>query len=193
MEPLSTASAFATIIGLIGQFRTERKSNPGDIEEFLSWSETKDIEIRSLVQDNTQISVGIKALLARDRANLLSRLSSIDHILSLIASNISEFSTLAGALNPGGVLSRQAMSIVDQMELGRVSKVLKCEDYDGAELMVLEGDSRVINFDDKQFLDDDLLTLVECGLLRLSYNDSSGEIYTFTRQAKALVIETRKS
>ena len=193
MEPLSTASAFATIIGLIGQFRTERKANSGDFEDFLSWSETKDIEIRSLVQTNTQISVGIKALLARDRADLLSRLSSIDNILSSIAANFSEFSTLARALSPGGALSKQAMSILDQMELGRVSKVLKFEDYDGAELMVLEGDSRVINFDDKQFLDDDLLTLVECGLLRLSYNDSGGEIYTFTRQAKALVIETRKS
>lgn len=93
MDPITIATAFATVVSLIGQFKAERK-NSKDLEasEFLSWlTENRPEEIKNLLESNTDTTISIKALLATNHEELIAKLESLDKALAAYASGVSGF------------------------------------------------------------------------------------------------------
>ena len=94
MDPLSIASAFATIVGLIGQFRGERSGKEQlTLPYFMQWLiESNHTEIKELLENNFKASEGIKNILQEDRELFLEKLEGINKALLSFASGVSGFS-----------------------------------------------------------------------------------------------------
>lgn len=189
MDPLSLASAFATIVGLIGQFRGEKfGQEQATLNDFMQWLiETNHEELKEILEKNSKASEGIKNILQEDRELFLEKLEGINNALLAFASGVSGFSSLAEAINPNALLSKQAISILTQFEEKQASKALEANSFGGMSLLLLDGASGNIEYDEPRFIEDDLKSLIELGLLRHDYNSNGDNLYIFTRAASSFI------
>ncbi|AJQ95583.1 hypothetical Protein YC6258_03547 [Gynuella sunshinyii YC6258] len=114
-----------------------------------------------------------------------TQLGELATTTALIASRMPDLDKLAGSLVPGIKLSDQALNILRQMAENKAEYFLVHGSMAGTSLIPSNGKS--IEYEDDQFLQDDLATLVELQLLRLGYNSSGKEMYHFTRTGAKLV------
>lgn len=192
MEPVS---AFATIVGLLASYKSERRAASDDqYKDFLAWlSEHRHEEILRLLEANGRATISLKALIHEDQAILLSRLESIDKILATIASRVEGVGELAIAVNPESELSKQALSILRQVDSAEASAFLVGKYIGGQSLLhLIDGSGDQVEFEEPRFLEDDLNTLVSSGLLIQDRNSKGDPIYRFTRQAANLVAMSAK-
>lgn len=187
MEALSIATAFATVVGLLADFRAGRgDAEKVDYEEFLSWlSETRHDELLKEIQSNQKLSLGIKAAMSVTAQEFSLRFDAIDKVLAEIATGLGLFSELASALRPSAEISHQAASIVKQLVDSGAEKFmwLKVMTGDSDKLILVGGNKNEIDFDDQRFLEDDLRTIVELRLVRLTYGSKGTHNYHVTRAA----------
>ncbi len=195
IDPITASTTFATIVGLIGQFRSERASSDSkEFKDFELWLESnRQTELITSLKENVSAIEGIKELLLEDKDVLLNRLEALDSALTAFASNVRGFSKIAEAINPEAVLSEQAISILQQFKESEASKILEAHSFGGLSYMFIDGNGGELGFDDQQFIEDDLLTLVDLGLLRTDYNSQGTRMFLFTRTALKLVGELNGS
>lgn len=182
------AESFATIVGLLGQYYSEKGSKAQlEFNDFMEWlAKANHTEIRSLLELNNQVTIHIKALLNQDHKIFKEKLDKIDLAITAFASAIDGFDVLAHAVNPNASLSPQAVNILEQFHMSGASKVLEIKSMDGTMYQYLET-SGGLDITEQKFVEDDLKTLVEYGLLRHEYNKSGNNIYMFTRAGSQLV------
>lgn len=191
MDPIT---AFATIVSLLADFVAHRNANDGkSFDEFMAWlSEQRHDEIRSLLELNTNTTIGIKALLGENQREILERLQSLDRQMASFAAGFDSYRSLAQAAHPTAALSPQAISLLEQFYDSGASKILQLQ-MDGATgLLIIDGPSNGdLQVSDPRFVQDDLTALVEMGLLDLDHNGHGDRMYLFKRTAARLV-ETRR-
>lgn len=189
MEPLATAAAFATIVGLVGQFRGERSAaQQPNLEEFKEWLEKEQRnDINTLIDQQAKMTEGIKIILAEERDMFLDKLETINNALISYSSHINGFSQIAESINPSLTLSNQAISILKQFETSQASKALEHNNLSEMHLILIDGNGGAMEIEEQRFVEDDLNKLVEIGLLIHGYNSSGKNLYTYTRKASALV------
>ena len=111
-------STFATIIGLMSNFMSERRAVSDDeYKEFILWLENK--RHKTLVEEinsNHLLGVGIKNLLKQSQEAVISKLESLNKTILLMSSKIDGFNEIAQAIEPNLEISDQAISIVKQLE-----------------------------------------------------------------------------
>ncbi len=182
------AESFATLVGLLGQYYSEKGAKAQlEFNDFMEWlTKANHTEIRSLLELNTQATIHIKALLNQDHKIFKEKLDKIDSAITAFASAIDGFDALAREVNPNASLSKQAVNILEQFQLSGASKVLEIKLMDGTIYQFLETSGGLVIAEQK-FVEDDLKTLVEYGLLRHEYNKSGNNIYMFTRAGSRLV------
>lgn len=188
MDPLSAASAFATVVGLIGQFRSERSGQKqSDLNDFMQWLvETNHNELKVLLENNVKAVEGIRSTLQEDRQLFLAKFEGMNSALVSFASGISGFSTIAEAIDPNLILSKQAISILCQTEEAECSKLYESTN-DGLELVFWDGKGGSAEIIEPRFIEDDLKTLVDLGLLRHDISPIGDNLYLYTRAASNLV------
>jgi len=193
MEPATTAAAFATIVGLLSDFISQRSgSDSKSYDEFMQWlSENRHDELRTLLQSNTQTTISVKAILNESRQEILDRLTLLDKSLASLASGVDLFAGIATSIHPDSVLSGQAMSFLTQFYDSEASKVLEAHMMDGIVLLFIDGKGGAMNVTDRRFAVDDLDTLLELGLLGLTHNGKGDRVFKFTRVAASLVEQSR--
>jgi len=190
MDPLTSATLFATIVSLIGQFRSERSNASNTIEtsEFMSWLSTNSHEdIKQMLESNTSAIMSIKSLLSINHEVLIEKLECLDKALATYASVLPEFSNLANNLRPNTLLSDQAINILKQFHKSNGSKILEMRMQGYLLLQIIDGNGGQIEAEDQRFVEDDLKTLVEHRLLRHELNSSGKNMYIFTRVASNFV------
>jgi len=189
MEPLTSATVFATVVSLIAQFRAERGASAiTETGEFMSWlAENRHLDIVKLLELNTSTTISIKALLAVNQKELMQKLEQLDSALAIYASSLPEFADLATSLRPNTALSDQALSILSQLDKSGGSKIMEMHMRDFIILQIMDGSGGNIEADDQRFIEDDLKTLVESGLLRHDVNSSNNNLYLLTRTASKFV------
>ena len=182
------AESFATIVGLLGQYRSERGAQAQlEFNDFMEWLATANhTEIKNLLEVNTQATIYIKALLNQDHKIFKEKLDKIDAAITAFASAIEGFDVLAREVNPDASLSPQAVNILEQFQEAGATKVLEIKMMGGTIYQFLEV-SGSLEITEQRFVEDDLKTLVEYGLLRHDYNSKGDNIYIFTRAASRLV------
>tara|TARA_Y100000296_G_C5064800_1_gene201783 strand:- start:110 stop:679 length:570 start_codon:yes stop_codon:yes gene_type:complete len=184
------AESFATVVGLLGQYRSEKGAQAQlEYNDFMEWlAKANHTEIKDLLELNTNATIYIKALLNQDHEIFKKKLDKIDAALTAFASTVEGFSDLAKAVNPSALLSDQAVSILQQFQESGATKVLELKMLAGTEYVFLEtsGNLEIV---EPRFVEDDLKTLVEYGLLRHDYNSKGDDLYIFTRAASRLVDE----
>jgi hypothetical protein len=191
MEPMFAATSFATTISLLADFVAHRGAKQGkSFEEFMAWlSEQRHDEIKSLLELNTTATIGIKALLGETQREILDRLRSLDESFATLAAGVEPYRGLAQAIHPTSVLSDQAVSVLQQFHDSGASKILEVEYQEGTKtLLIVDGPtSGELSVSDPRFLEDDLTTLVELGLLGQSHNDRGDRLLSFRRSAARFV------
>lgn len=193
MEPLSAATSFATIVSLVGQFRAERSAKEqANFNEFMQWlQETQHKELKDLLEINTKATISIKAILNQDRNLILERINNLDKALTAYASGLEGFSTLGDALHPDAILSEQALDILRQFEVSGASKILQLNASNEIVFLFMDGSGQ-LEISEPRFIEDDLSTLVELGLIRHDYNSKGENIYLYTRAGSRLVGNSKK-
>ena len=190
MEPITLASSFATIVSLLGQFRSERSAeSQAGFNEFNQWlNETQHQDLKKLLELNTSATISIKALLNQDKDILLDRINKLDNALASYASSLEGFSELAGAINPEAVLSSQALDVLRQFEESSASKLTRLKTTGSIRFLFLDANEE-LEIEEPRFIEDDLSTLVDLGLLRKDHNSNGDTLYVYTRAASRLVNE----
>lgn len=192
MDPLTGAVTFATIVSLIGQYRSERGARSKvEFDDFLTWLlEKQHQEIKKLLESNQRAASSIKSLLEIGFDSLMERIDSLDSALATFASHTPEFGELSAQIRPESRLSEQALSILRQFESSGAGKVVEAKSYDGISLLYLDGDlNGGMQIEDERFLEDDLNRLIDLGLLRNRLNSSGNNVYIYTRAASEYVQE----
>ncbi|MES5815361.1 hypothetical protein [Pseudoxanthomonas sp. Soil82] len=195
MDPLSTTTAFATIISLLADFVAHRGAADGkSFDEFMAWlSEQRHDEIKALLEQSTSTTISIKALLGESQREILDRLQSLDRSMASFAAGFDVYRDLAHAVHPASALSAQAISLLQQFHDSGASKILAIQSLDGTKsLPIVDGPSDdELKITEPRFLDDDLSTLVELGLLGLDHNGKGERLYSLRRSAVRLVENLR--
>jgi hypothetical protein len=189
MEPLSAASAFATIVGLICSFKSERRAISGDeYKAFIEWLQTKRHgKVIQYLEMNSRLIEGIRRFLEEDNKIILQKLETINNVTTKIASGIEGLAEIAREIRPNQELSHQCLNIVRELNDSSGSRFLEGTDGLHSIFQVIDGDQRTIKCDEQRFIEDDLRTLVELGLLRLDYTKQGSRIFYLTREATNLL------
>ncbi|MFX0141150.1 MAG: hypothetical protein ACFFDN_46355 [Candidatus Hodarchaeota archaeon] len=183
MEPITYAGAFSTIVGLICNFRSERKSEKQlDLKDFLNWLSDKHDEIKNLIEDNINISSGIESILKEERLVFIEKLTKIDNALASISCASGLFGKLATAVKPNSGISDQAINIIRQLHNYHASGLIKLSEEVGKKAIYMK-EGGPIEIDDPRFLYDDLHILVEHDLLRLIVHEGGKQEFKITRNA----------
>lgn len=182
MNPLETAGAFATIVGLVGSFLNEQRNRDAhDIEEFYLWlKDHGHNEIQEKIEANQKTAISIKALLANGIDVMLQRLEKLDSMLLMVASQIEGINEVAGALGNGPILSGQAIELLKQLEKRRASGFFELY-IRGGELELNINEGGRLEYEDPRFIEDDLATLVELGFLSRESMSKGGNKYRVRR------------
>jgi hypothetical protein len=184
MELITMAGAFASIVGLICNFKSERNATDRpDTQEFLNWLDSLEHhnQIKDLIESNQEVISGIEKILREDTVVLLEKLNQIDNALASYATRVDTFNGLSAAIKPNATISQQAINILKRIEEKGASGFIKSETYDGSLLTIIEGGE--IEYDEPRFIEDDLSNLVDLNLLRRRKSQSGSEVFKITRNA----------
>lgn len=189
MEPLTAATTFATIVGLLSNFMAEERATSDDeYKEFLAWLHQK--RHRALLDEinsNHLLDLSIKGLLSKNHGQVMDALNFLNESVSVIASRISGLREISLAVSPNSELSPQAVSILTQLDSSGGSFFLELRTFDGTDYEIMDGNGGSIEIHEPRFVDDDLATLSALGLLRPDFNSHGYRIWRITREAAKLV------
>ena len=192
MDPIT---AFSTIVSLLSDFVAHRSGNESkDYDAFMSWlTEKRHDEIRGMLQSNTATTVSVKALLMDSRETILESLASLDKMLATVAAGIEQYRDLALIAYPSSELSDQAYAILEQFYDSGATAVLEHKYVsEPTKLGYIDAPANgSITYTEPRFVEDDLTTLVELGLLGIDCNGRGERIFKFKRTAAALVERRR--
>ena len=189
MEPLSIAGAFATIVGLICNFKSESQGKK--LDEFILWLKEKHHEnIASYIQSHDAVTNEIASLLAKEHEEVVSRLNKLDAVVSAIAAHLNQLPMLAMSVHPDTLISNQAFSVLKQLVESGAKYFMEHRSSLGgrsAEYLLMEGGRGDIKYDEPRFIEDDVESLQFLGLLRLEYGSEGSKNYYITRPACSFV------
>lgn len=183
MEPLTTASAFASIVGLLAIFKSEQRAEESEtVEQYVDWLRRQEHEqLATLIQNNTLLSKSLQALLSQQHDEVMSKLHALDQVLSDVARHVKGFQEIAEAVTVQTFLSDQAVSILRQINEANSSKLIEIKTLSGTTYQTLDGQKMVLTIGDPRFIEDDLNTLCELGLLRMDFGGAGSRLFLITR------------
>jgi len=184
MDPLAAATTFATLVGLICNYRQEKGAGESlNHQKFVEWLEYhRHEELKNLIVNTAAWRTEIDILLRSDHAQMLQKLDHIGSILAGLMSRLDEFRGLALAIAPDAKLSEQSVSILRQFVDAEADYFYYDNFGDGNwSLGVPNGEQFTIS--EPRFIGDDLDKLVELGLLTVEYNSQGTPLYHITRNS----------
>jgi hypothetical protein len=189
MEPITVATSFASIVGLLSIFKSEGKSREGDtLEDFIEWLRRREHEqVVDLILKNTQLSRSLGEIVQVQHEQILARLAELDAVLADVASHVAVFQSLADAVRIQSHLSDQSVSILRQLNDAHASKFVELPGGRRETIFeMLDGIRGRIRVTEPRFVDSDLSKLCELGLLLPSFGSNGGRIFTITRSGSTV-------
>ncbi len=186
MDPVTAATSFATIVGLLSNFKSERTGN--QLTDFTDWlKEKRHDDIASDIERNQMLAIQLKSILSLNHQELVKRLDNLDAILSSVASHVETFADLAIEIQPNSGLSGQAISIVKQFSSSGAREIRERKNVGAGQTSYhLIGAQEDLAIPEPRFAEDDFNTLVELGYLRVDYTSQGNRKFIITRQADSL-------
>jgi hypothetical protein len=184
VDPVTAATSFATIVGLLSNFKSERSGT--QLSEFIEWlKEKRHDDVAQSIEHNQMLAVQLKSILALNHQELVQRLDSLDAVLASVASHVETFSNLATTIRQDSVLSEQAISIVRQFADSGANEMWEQKYIGGTRYHFISGTGS-LEVQEPRFIEDDLNTLIELGIFRLDYGGKGTRRFIITRQAVQL-------
>lgn len=193
MDPLTAAGAFATLVGLVCNFKAERSS--GSLDAFIVWLQEKHHEdIAVAIQRDANLLESLRALFATNHAELIERIGRLDEAMSAVAAHVGTFSSVARSLRPSLELSDQAVSMLRQLVDSQAKEIWEMKKNTGEpdEYLLMGGVGKgPVKYDEPLFIDDDFRTLCALGLLQAKVSPNGTRMFGLTRAAVAFVAAQR--
>lgn len=184
MELLTAAGTFATIVGLLSNFKAEQSGT--ELAEFMAWLKEKHYEdVAADIERNSALSKELSNILSINHSDLVERLTQLVNRIAQLASQIEGFDGLANALNPSTKLSEQAISILRQLVESGAEHFIEYKMFTGEpdEYQLIGGSGGKIKYADHRFIKDDLNALVSSGLVQLELGSKGIRRFLVTRAA----------
>jgi class 3 adenylate cyclase len=169
MDPVALSGTFATLVGLLANFKAERSST--ELSEFMAWlKDHHQDQIWTRIDADKRLTQELKVLLARDHGDLVAKLSSLHEQIAHLASQIEGFADLSNHLAPGSALSDQAKGVLRQLVESGAEHAQEIE-VDGRRDFLLVGASTrgELSIDEPNFITEDIEALASAGLVRIQY------------------------
>lgn len=186
LDPITLSASFATIVGLISNFKSERNaSSENEYNEFVAWLvEKRHNTVINEINSNHLLSLSIKNTLNQNHEELILKIKGLDISIARLASKVSGFSEIVHAINPNIDFSEQAISIINQLNISLASNFVELNTSDrGSTFLIGDGSGKHINYTDSRFIEDDLKILCKYNFLIRDSNDQGCRRWTITRQA----------
>lgn len=184
MTPLEASSIFATLVGLICNWKQERSGVATDkFQDFLTWLTNHNFQaLRAHITESSEVQHELHELLREDSAALAEKLDLVCTSLSALSDRIDGLAALSRALRaPADALSDQAAAVLQYFERSGDTQMIFFNSRRPAALGFVPS-GRSISVGDTRFLDDDVTTLEAFGFIRVvRHNDSGQPIYALTR------------
>lgn len=191
VDPLALSSAFATIVGLVCNYASEKRTDvPDPFADFMEYLRSSHDDIRRKIDENRDINQALRQLLAQRNDVVLHKLEQLDQILAGVAANLDDFKHLSIAVYKEEILSDEAVGILMSFYDSGDARFLELKMGGGSVYMPLETGAQNMAFEHR-FLEDDLRTLCGLGFLALDYNPKGDRIFVLTRQAARYVEAVR--
>lgn len=188
---MDVISPFATIVGLICNYKSENRATSDDeYKVFVEWLDKK--RHRDIIEElnsNHLLGLSLKNLLNKKSELIVNKLSKLDKSLVDLASQIDGFKDIATAVSKHEGLSDQSISILKQFHESGGSVFLEGKHMGGSDYHVIDGSSGYIVIDEPRFINDDLDKLCELGLLIPDFNKRGERLFRITRAATSLIMQ----
>jgi hypothetical protein len=185
MSPLTAATTFSTIVGLLRIFRQERGEREKlNHQNFIEWMENhRHEELKNLIVNNAALRTEVDNLLQADHVQMLGKLDHIEEILVSLVSGVDDLRGIALAIAPNASLSEQAILILRQFVDSGDDRLIY-NNFGGANFVIVCLQGSLIEVTEPRLIADDLNQLVALQLLTVVEYDSEGRpIYGITRNA----------
>jgi hypothetical protein len=200
MDPLTLASTLATLVQLLGQFKDERQTaeveTDATIDEYLEWLRRNNHEqLVGLINNHIELSQSLEELIQGQHSELLSKLGQIGDAIGQVSAQVQAIAKGSDASPRSAELSPQAISMLRQMAEANATSLLELKSMRGTQFRLRDANGkslRDLNVEDQRFIDDDLATLDELGLLALEFTDQGYRRFRLTR-AGASVGESQQN
>ena len=183
MDPITLASAFATIVGLICSFRQEQAAEGSlTTDGFFKWlNDHKHEVIRHQIEGNAELLSGITELLQANRETLLERFDRINLLLAQLLSKMDGFQTVTHSIYPTIEFSEQAVGILRILVESGGEELILLHQMGGQPLLEVSG-VYGISYEESRFLEDDLDTLCKFNFVTRRRQSSIEQYFRLTRQ-----------
>ncbi len=189
MDMLSTASALASVLGLLGLWKSERRSSEqATLDQFIDWLRRHEHhQVVDAILHSEEVTLSLKGVLAHQHVEVMDILRRLDDALSMIAYQVSAIRPLAMAVRPGARISDQAFGFLRQITESRSCRVIEIKAIGEAVYQLDDDTATRIRVDEQRFLEDDLRTLCDLGLLVRMENTNGQRVFLLTRTGANLV------
>lgn len=182
MDSITLASAFATIVGLICNFRQEQTSEGSlTTDVFFQWlTDHKHEVIRHQIEVNAELLSGITGLLQANRETLLERFDQVNLLLAQLLSKMDGFQAVVHSTFPTVKFSEQAVEILCTLVESR-GQQLALFHTSAESFLDIVGVTRV-KCTEPRFLLDDLDTLCKQGFVTQGLQSPTAQYFRLTRE-----------
>jgi hypothetical protein len=183
------AFAFATLVGLICNFRQEKGAREAlDHQKFIEWLEHhRHEDLKNLIVNQAALRTEVDNLLRSDMAQMLHKMNELSSIMVAMMGRLDEFKALAAVAAPKAELSDQAILILYTFAKSK-SQTLYHADYGNGQWS-LQGnnDETPMRVYEPGFIKDDLLQLGAMDFLDVEMNSQGALISRLTRNGSRFV------
>lgn len=182
MDPLSNATAFATIVQLLAIYRQERGARKDlDHRDFIEWlNQHHHEEIKELITTTYHLQSQVDDLLRQDHAVILQKLDEVNQIAASIFARLDEFSAVAEIVVPNLGLSLQTMGLLRLLARSKTGRfIMMSEDQFAV-------DTALFHPMDEKFFHDDFTALVTANLVSVDHTSGGKLILRLNRRGEKL-------
>ncbi len=185
MSPIEASTIFATLVGLICNWKQERGSVATErFQDFLRWLTNHNFQaLRSQIVESTEIEQALHKLLRQDSAILSQKLDLVCRGLSALSDRIEVLAPISHAINASreGALSDQAIRILKHFDQTDAERLILLDSPQPSKFALMPG--TFYDVAAPKFLADDIASLEFFGLIRRLHDtyDGSAGMFTLTR------------
>lgn len=188
--------AFATIVSLLATFQSGKESREGkkDLESFKQWLiENNHSNMIAIINNNESLQRDITSFMNQNHEQVMSQLSTLNDLMVSLASHMQGLGSIAASFAPNNGLSEQAVDVLRQFVKSDCKKmhrfISRTLGAGSKDIYSLEGTERAssLEYSEPRFIEDDINSLVDMGLITLSESSKNSITYTITRQAVSFI------
>lgn len=185
MDPLTS---FVTIVSLLAAFESSSQGRK-DIKEFKDWlNENNYAYMTAIIDNNESLQQDLTSFMNQNHNQLMGQLSVLNDLMVSIGSRVEGLGKIASNFDSNAGLSEQAIDVLRQFVESDSARMIHIQTWSFEELdNIYSLDNGGVEYSEPRFIEDDVDSLVDAGLITKTLGKNEGFIYKITRQAVAFI------